>query len=387
MEGYNLLINVTTLIILGYTLLFAIRFFSFKYFPVNSMNNRKISVIIPARNEEKVIYECLDNLIKNNGKDIKEIIITIDNGEDNTSNICKIFAKKDNRIKIIKIDNGSPSKVRAILKAIDYVKGEYCAMLDADTMLKKGSIKKLYNLLRKEDADMITGIIDPYEDGGLECKIISWDRIFRQRFLQAAKSSFGMANFPGCFFIVKKEKYKSWIKDRILEDYYLTLQGFRKNSNIKFIPEIVAHEKERKNFRGLFFQRVRWTIGNIRLTKEFLNTLKKIPISKKIILISYPLFWYFFYYYMTLLLFLSIYFKTNLFILNYILLFLVNYILMLCLKVRYKDLKKIDIMTSFFFLLIFPIIISLTFIYSLFEITFNKNGVNKIFTQKRYFQR
>ena len=52
----------------------------------------KVSIILPARNEEKFIEKCLDSLV-NQDYDNYEVIAINDSSEDMTGNIIKIFRK------------------------------------------------------------------------------------------------------------------------------------------------------------------------------------------------------------------------------------------------------------------------------------------------------
>ena len=66
-------------------------------FKNNSTLNPKVSVIIPARNDENYISKCLETLSVQDYKDF-EIIVIDDSSEDKTGEIIKEFAKKDSRI-------------------------------------------------------------------------------------------------------------------------------------------------------------------------------------------------------------------------------------------------------------------------------------------------
>ena len=64
------------------------------------MKNVKVSIIIPSFNTEKYICQCLDSVVNQTLKDIE--IICVDNlSTDNTLDILKEYAKKDDRIKVI----------------------------------------------------------------------------------------------------------------------------------------------------------------------------------------------------------------------------------------------------------------------------------------------
>ena len=91
-----------------------------------------ISVIIPAYNEEKIIGDTIDNIIKimksNNIYDNSEIIIVNDGSTDNTK---KIVLKKD----VILINN--PCNMGygySLKKGIEHAKNETIVITDADLM-------------------------------------------------------------------------------------------------------------------------------------------------------------------------------------------------------------------------------------------------------------
>ena len=55
--------------------------------------NPKVSVILPARNEEEFIGKCLDSLIKQDYTNY-EIIVIDDSSDDSTNKIISEYAKK-----------------------------------------------------------------------------------------------------------------------------------------------------------------------------------------------------------------------------------------------------------------------------------------------------
>ena len=60
----------------------------------------KISVIIPAFNAEKWIYNCVKSVLNQNDNNF-EIIIVNDGSKDNTLTLCKELGYNDNRIMIV----------------------------------------------------------------------------------------------------------------------------------------------------------------------------------------------------------------------------------------------------------------------------------------------
>lgn len=71
----------------------------------------KISVIIPAYNAEKWIYDCVKSVLSQNDDNF-EIIIVNDGSKDNTLALCKKLENDDKRIILVDKKNGGVSKAR-----------------------------------------------------------------------------------------------------------------------------------------------------------------------------------------------------------------------------------------------------------------------------------
>lgn len=71
----------------------------------------KVSVILPIYNSEKYLKKCLDSLVKQTLKDI-EIICINDGSEDNSLEILREYASKDNRFIVIEQENSGQSVAR-----------------------------------------------------------------------------------------------------------------------------------------------------------------------------------------------------------------------------------------------------------------------------------
>ena len=64
-------------------------------------SNEKISILIPARNEESKIIKCISKCL-NQSERIEEIIVYDDNSDDNTFSIVKKLSNSNPIIKVIK---------------------------------------------------------------------------------------------------------------------------------------------------------------------------------------------------------------------------------------------------------------------------------------------
>ena len=115
------------------------------------MDEKLVSVIIPAYNIEDYIGRCLDSIISQTYKNL-EIIVVDDGSRDYTGEILDNYAKKDRRIKVIHKENGGVSSARN--KGIEAAEGDYIGFIDGDDLIEPGMYKTLVDLLEEENADI-----------------------------------------------------------------------------------------------------------------------------------------------------------------------------------------------------------------------------------------
>ena len=121
-------------------------------FPVESGSfGRLVSVLIPARNEERNIAFILDDLQKQNYRNI-EILVFDDLSSDSTGKIVTGRSKLDSRIRLISsggLPDGWLGKNYACHVLAGYACGDYLLYLDADVRLKKDIIINAVDLSEK----------------------------------------------------------------------------------------------------------------------------------------------------------------------------------------------------------------------------------------------
>jgi len=134
---------------------------------------KKISIIIPCRNEEKFIANTLESIINGSYPLEKMEILIIDGmSDDTTREIVGKYEKKYPQIKLI--DNPQKTVPYAMNYGIKEAKGEVIVRLDAHSIYPSDYIEKLVYWLEKLDVDNVGGVWDttPANDS-LEAKAIA----------------------------------------------------------------------------------------------------------------------------------------------------------------------------------------------------------------------
>ena len=119
----------------------------------------KISVLIPAFNEEEGIITTINETIKvlNELENDYEVIIVDDGSKDNTYEIVsKNLSNFNSKVKIEKYCKNI-GKGYAIKYGFNFVTGDYVLFLDADMDIHPNQINIFLDLMRKNDADIVMG--------------------------------------------------------------------------------------------------------------------------------------------------------------------------------------------------------------------------------------
>ncbi len=97
----------------------------------------RLSVVIPAYNEEKYLASCLQSVIDEAGSDVLEIIVVDNASSDKTA----LVAKRFKGVKVVREEEKGLTHARqaGLLAA----KGDLIAYIDADTHVKKGWFQKI----------------------------------------------------------------------------------------------------------------------------------------------------------------------------------------------------------------------------------------------------
>lgn len=156
-----IIVSIAILFFAFRTFFFAIGLKKMRSFKIGSKSKVKVSILIPARNEEKNLTECLESLVRSDYPNEQiQLIVINDRSTDNTQKIADSFAKKFNFIEVLNIESdeqkeGIKGKAGAIHQGMKIAKNEYILLTDADCTVEPTWIGSVAQIFEKEEADMV----------------------------------------------------------------------------------------------------------------------------------------------------------------------------------------------------------------------------------------
>ena len=188
----------------------------------------RISVIVPARNEERNIRRCVESLLAQTYPDF-ELIVLDDRSTDATPKILHAFASPDQRLTVLlgaELPPGWAGKPHAVFQAARAARGDWLCFVAADTFAGPQALASVYAGAQATRADLFTIMT------GQEVPTF-WERVilpvvftalsvgFSPRRVNDPRRKDAIAN--GQFILIKRSVYDTVgghaaLKDSIVED-------------------------------------------------------------------------------------------------------------------------------------------------------------------------
>jgi len=237
-------------------------------------NFSRVSVVIPAFNEEMSIKESIRSVLQlDYPKDKLEVIAVNDGSTDSTAKKIKETIKEnpDRDIKLINKKNGG--KGSALNAGLKIAKGDYFVCLDADSFVQRNALKKLLPHFHKEEvAAVLPALKVSKKQNNLLQKMQHYEYIVNMFYKELMSKLDCIRVTPGPFSVYKTsilKKVGGFDENRNLtEDLEMALR--LQSHHYKIIQILRTHVTTiaPATLREVYKQRNRWYKGSV------LNTLK-----------------------------------------------------------------------------------------------------------------
>lgn len=119
----------------------------------------KVSVLIPARNEEDRLGECLESVLRQD-ETVGEILVYDDHSTDGTARVVGAYARRDVRLRPlapVPLDAGWCGKNFACAQLARAATAEWLLFLDADARLAEGAVRSLLGEALRREQTLFSG--------------------------------------------------------------------------------------------------------------------------------------------------------------------------------------------------------------------------------------
>ena len=204
-----------------------------------------VSILIPARDEEKVIGRLLQRMTNLTYPHNKLQVITIDDASsDSTRQIAEEFSKRHPFIEVLHRDKktGGKGKAAAMNAGLAYSTGEIVLCFDADYYLQKDIVEKLV----KEFVDPAVGAVQGRpvvlnEAQNVVTRLVTLERIGGYRIDQEARDNLGLipqfGGTVGGFRRSVLEKLGGFDESMLTEDTDLTFQVYLAGFKVRYVGD------------------------------------------------------------------------------------------------------------------------------------------------------
>ncbi len=241
----------------------------------------KVSIIIPAHNEEKVIVRSIESALETDYPN-KEILVVDDGSTDRTYQLAYPYAERG-LIKLLRRDVASGSKAGALNHGLMFATGDMIVTVDADTMLERGAIKEVIKPLSNPRISAVSGNVrvlsGEHGKNNLLVRLQAYEYLLSlelgRRFNSIVGTLLIISGAFGAFWRKYVESLGRYDKDTITEDFDITVKMRKLGRRLFFAEKAVAWTFVPEKLRDWRRQRLRWTIGQAETLWKHRNVFRR----------------------------------------------------------------------------------------------------------------
>ncbi len=181
--------------------------------PEAEASTAKISVLIPARDEERNIAACLDSVLASTGVEL-EVLVLDDASTDRTAAIVSEMAALDTRVRLVKTQTlpaGWNGKQRACWLLAQEATGELLLFLDADVRITPDALRRCAGQMTASQMALLSGFPKQITIGWMERMLLPLIHFVLLSFLPMGRmrKTADPAFAAGCgqFFLAERAAY------------------------------------------------------------------------------------------------------------------------------------------------------------------------------------
>jgi cellulose synthase/poly-beta-1,6-N-acetylglucosamine synthase-like glycosyltransferase len=250
----------------------------------SSFRNKHVpmfSIIVPVKNEGKVIGRFLDAVTRlNYPKDMMEVIIVEDGSTDDTVSICTKHADMQNvNVRVVHrpLCNGKPS---ALNHALGQARGEIVAFFDADSVPASDALLNVSKYFEDANVAAVQGrTLSININENMLTRFISYEEaVWCEAYLQGKDALDLFVHLKGsCQFLRRDvlEQLKGFDENALSEDMELSARLTERGYKIRYASDARCWQESPADLRQLLRQRTRWFRGTMEVAFRYGRLMAK----------------------------------------------------------------------------------------------------------------
>jgi len=240
-----------------------------------------VSIIVPVKDEEKVVGRLLEAFLKvDYPPEKREIVIVEDGSVDKTVRICAEYAKRyPVQVRLVRrsMSDGKPSALNYGLKQ---VRGEIVAVFDADNVPEPDALMRAVEYFEDPSIAAVQGRQNAINaDENMLSKFIYYEEAVRYETYLRGKDALELfVPITGsCYFIRKNVLLDvgGWDNECLSEDMEMALRLTKKGYRIKYAPDVHSWQENPVSLNQLIRQRIRWFRGDMEMALKYGKLMAK----------------------------------------------------------------------------------------------------------------
>lgn len=211
------------------------------------MQQNLVSIVIPFKNTEQYISECVDSILSQSYKNWEAIFVD-DHSEDQSHAILKNYSDSELRIKVLK--NEGHGIIKALQTAFKQTSGVFIARMDSDDIMTPNRLEVMVNNLKKYgNAHVAIGQVNYFREGGVSEGFVKYEQWLNRLTQTGTNYSeiYKECVIPSPCWMIYREDFIAcggFEPNRYPEDYDLAFRFYK--ANYKCIPcdKVLLHWRD-----------------------------------------------------------------------------------------------------------------------------------------------
>ena len=276
-----IIVSLSLLLVKGSFFIYNL-FLYFKYKPVKSVSDDllpTVTVIVPAYNEGKLVWDTLMSLASSKYPESKLQILAIDDGSKDDTWYWMQQAKQKLGIRLsIFQQPKNMGKRHALYRGFNLGTGDVFVTVDSDSVVKKDTLRNLVSpLVTNKECGAVAGNVRVLNNkNSIIAKMLNVSFVLSFEFVRSAESSLGSVMCtPGALAAYRRDAVfaclPEWINQTFMgqpsdigEDRAMTNMIMKQGHHILFQRNAYVLTNVPEKYKGLYKMFIRWGRSNVR---------------------------------------------------------------------------------------------------------------------------